>query len=138
MAILADTDAKQNRHEKDLRDALVHQATFHAADLLLMEGYPPGKRFGTFYGQSASLTRFLVARKGPQQFVQFVERADEVGIGVALQECYGFPSIAELDHQWRQDIPKVQRSHDRDGVISSVPVQLTSQASRLTDVSKTQ
>ena len=52
MAILADTPAKQQRHNNDLQDAVAHRTTFHAAELLLMESYPPPAKFGVFYGQS--------------------------------------------------------------------------------------
>ena len=67
MAILADTEAKQKRHERDLQSRdLRYQTTFRAAELFLMEEYPPANRFGTFYGQSASLTDFWLDVRVPQ------------------------------------------------------------------------
>jgi hypothetical protein len=114
MAILADTEAKQERHNKDLRDALMSRTTFHAAELFLMDGYPPPKRFGAFYAQSASLTRFLVGRKGPQDFVKFIEQARENGFDTALRECFNIANAAELDRQWRQNISLVHRVAETD------------------------
>jgi hypothetical protein len=114
MATLADTEAKQERHEKDLRDAIIRRTTFHAAELFLMADYPPPKRFGAFYAQSASLTRFLVGRKGPRDFVKFIERAGEDGFDTALKECYSIANAAELDRLWRQDISLVHRVAERD------------------------
>jgi hypothetical protein len=102
MAILADTNAKQERHFKDLREALASRTTFHAAELLTMEDYPSPNRFGAYYGQSASLTKFLVARKSPDQFVKFINRARERDYDTALRECYEIASVGELDRQWRQ------------------------------------
>lgn len=108
MAILADTDAKQERHFKDLKQAFTSRTTFHVADLLTMENYPSPSRFGTFYGQSASLAKFLVLRKSPEQFTAFIERASTVGYDEALQQCYGISGPPELDRLWRQHLDLVQ------------------------------
>ena len=40
MATLADTEAKQGRHRKDLMAALADGTTFHPANLLVMDDYP--------------------------------------------------------------------------------------------------
>jgi len=104
MAILADTEAKQKRHDRDLQTALRHQTTFRAAELLLMEEYPSASRFGTFYGQSVSLTKFLVGRQGPAEFVKFVELAEDHGFDNAARECYGFANLGDLDRQWRESV----------------------------------
>jgi hypothetical protein len=102
VAILADTKAKQGRHFKDLRDAIASGTTFHVAGLFTMDGYPRSDRFGAFYGQSASLTEFLVSRKAPETFIEFIERADSDGYDKALQHCYGISGLADLDRQWRR------------------------------------
>jgi hypothetical protein len=102
MAILSDSEAKQGRHQTDLQQALAQRTTFHAIELLTMEEYPSSSRFGTFYGQSASLTGFLVSRKNSKLFVEFLNRAREVGYDTALEECYGIASVGELDRQWRE------------------------------------
>jgi hypothetical protein len=104
MAILADTEAKQKRHESDLQTALHHQTTFRAEELILMEEYPSASRFGTFYGQSASLTKFLVARRGAPEFVNFMDCAQKQGFDTAVRECYGFVNLDDLDHQWRESV----------------------------------
>jgi hypothetical protein len=104
MAILADTEAKQKRHDSDLQTALRNQTTFRAAELLLMEDYPSASRFGTFYGQSASLTQFLVARRGAPEFVDFIDCAQKRGFDTAVRECYGFVNLGDLDHQWRESV----------------------------------
>jgi hypothetical protein len=104
IAILADTEAKQGRHFKDLQDAIAGRTTFSVAALVAMDGYPRSDRFGAFYGQSASLTEFLVSRKTPATFIQFIERADSDGYDKALEQYYGISGLADLDRQWRQHI----------------------------------
>ena len=108
MATLADTEAKQGRHRKDLMAALADGTTFHPANLLAMDDYPRADRFGAFYGESVSLTKFLVERATPQQFVDFVERAKQVGYDAALQSCYGINGARELDREWRQSLNPIQ------------------------------
>ncbi|MCI0335254.1 MAG: hypothetical protein L0228_18755 [Planctomycetes bacterium] len=112
IAILADPQAKQGRHRNDLRIAYSNGTAFHAAALLAMEDYPRPDRFGAFYGQSASLTAFLVGRKSPAQFVAFMERARLEGYDSALQGCYEIDGIGELDRQWRQDLDFADSSHN--------------------------
>jgi hypothetical protein len=103
-AILADPKAKQRRHFEDLRSALKQGDEFHAAALLSLDDYPRADRFGVFYGQSASLTEFLVRRQSPQMFIDFVDRANYDGIDKALRECYGFASVSDLHRQWSRQL----------------------------------
>jgi hypothetical protein len=102
IAILADTEAKQGRHFKDLQNAIASRTTFHVANLLMMDEYPRSDSFGAFYGQSASLTEFLVSRKTPESFIEFVDQAGSEGYDKALQRYYGFSGLADLDRQWRR------------------------------------
>lgn len=102
MAMLADTVAKQERHAWDLKQALASGTTFRAAELLAVDDYPASNRFGVFYSESVSLTRFLVSRTGPEQFVKFLERANETGYDTALREYYEIAGVGELDRHWRQ------------------------------------
>lgn len=101
-AILADTEAKRGRHRNDLDDALQRHTTFTAASLMTMEDYPAPDRMGSFYGQSVSLAEFLIDRKQPARFVEFVELAATSGYDAALRQCYGIANVDELDRQWRQ------------------------------------
>ena len=103
-AILADSEAKQQRHYSDLRSGLTTGETFPAALLLTMEGYPPASQWGVFYGQSTSLVKFLVKRKTPDEFIRFIEEATAEGYDAALKKCYGIADARELDRQWRLDM----------------------------------
>jgi hypothetical protein len=108
MATLADTKAKQERHDRDLKESFDHGTTFRAAELLTADEYPAPSRFGAFYGESVSLTRFFVARKSPEQFVNFLERARATGCDAALRECYGIAGAGDLDRQWRQHVSELR------------------------------
>jgi hypothetical protein len=113
IAILADPAAKQGKHQADLQLALANGTSFPAATLLAQDDYPRPDRFGIFYGQSASLTEFLVRRKTPQEFLNFIERAGVVGYDAALRSCYGIENIRELDREWRAALMTARHSNDR-------------------------
>jgi hypothetical protein len=106
-AILADPTAKQGRHHKDLADALVRRIAFRAAELLTRDEYPGQDRMGAFYGQSASLAKFLIERDSPERFVEFIEKATVQGYDAALQKCYGIDGVTELDRQWQRHLKVV-------------------------------
>lgn len=102
IAILADPAAKQARHRNDLKVAVSNGTVFSTALLFAMGNYPQRDRFGAFYGQSASLTEYLVRRRNPAQFVTFIQRAQLEGYDSALQQCYEISSMGELDRLWRK------------------------------------
>jgi len=103
-ATIADTSDKQERHRKDLQKALADGTTFSAAALVASDEFPRIDRWGTFYGESVSLTKFLVNRESPVRFVNFVEAAASNGYDKALKDTYGIKNLAELDHQWRRQL----------------------------------
>lgn len=103
IAILADPESKQGRHRHDLNNAVANGTTFPAGALLTLGEYPRPDQFGVFYGQSASLTEFLVQRKTPEAFLEFIERANLLGYESALRTCYDITSIGELDRKWRDN-----------------------------------
>ena len=103
-ATLADTSDKQERHRKDLRKALAEGTTFSAASLVTTDEFPRIDRWGTFYGESVSLTKFLVERESPVRFVSFIEAAASKGYDKALKDTYGIKNLAKLDHEWRRQI----------------------------------
>ena len=107
-AVLADATDKQYRHACDLQQALAGRATFHAAELLNVGDYPEVGRLGTFYGQSASLVKFLVDREGHARFVDFLDQATNDGYDAALAEHYSIEGVQELDRQWRSHVDAVQ------------------------------
>ena len=103
MAILADPAEKRVRHTRGVRRALVAGSQFRLPELLTLSDYPPAHRWGTFYDQSAALVEYLVARKGQEPFVEFVELSLEHGYEHALREVYDV-DMGQLERQWRASL----------------------------------
>jgi Peptidase MA superfamily len=103
MAILADPREKREQHQRDLRRAVARGTQFRVAELLAFADYPPPDRWGTFYGQSASLVDYLVRQQGHRRFVEFVDLALERGYEDALRRVYGL-GIGELERRWQADL----------------------------------
>ncbi len=97
MAILADSVAKQERHRRDLDEALHLGTPLRVVTLLSLADYPRADLFGAFYGQSIALTEFLISRKTPQWFVEFIECASRRGYDAALREYYDIDGVAALE-----------------------------------------
>jgi hypothetical protein len=100
MAILADSATKRRRHADDFRQAIRQRQQFRLVELLGMDGYPSPARWGCFYGQSADVVSYLVARKSPAEFVKFIERSMTHGASDALRSVYAIDSVAGLEASW--------------------------------------
>ena len=100
IAILADPAEKQRRHQNDFETALAARAEFRLHELVSLADYPAAGRWGTFYGQSASLVRYLVDAADERQFIAFVEASLDRGYDDALRQVYGL-GVAELERRWR-------------------------------------
>jgi hypothetical protein len=104
LALLADTAAKQAAHDVDFRRALDRRGQFRVVELVSLESYPSASRVATFYGQSASLVRFLAAQGNPTRFVDFVEQTTLVGHDAALRAIYGINGVAALESAWLRSL----------------------------------
>jgi hypothetical protein len=107
-AVLADGSEKQYRHARDLQQALSARTTFQAVELLNAGDYPDVARLGTFYGQSASLVKYLVDRAGHARFIAFLAQAKADGYDKALAEHYAIRDVRELDRNWRTAVDSEQ------------------------------
>jgi len=103
IAILADSPQRREGHERALKQAVRRGTQFRLVELLALADYPPPDRWGTFYGQSASLVEYLVAQQGQQRFVEFVELAAAQGCEDALRHVYGV-GITGLEQSWRRQV----------------------------------
>ena len=105
VAILADPDTKVQGHLRDLEQAVATRNAFRVVELFALEDYPPANRWAAFYGQSASLTQFLVSRSdSSEKFVDFVELAMHRGYDAALRDVYQIHDAAELERAWRAQL----------------------------------
>ncbi len=102
IATLADSESKRSLHHRDCRDAIESGAAFRVAELLTLERLSRPEQVAAFYGQSLSLTRFLVAQNDAQELVHFIKHAMEVGYDRAVQKHYGFDTITDLELAWRR------------------------------------
>jgi len=107
IAIFEDSTEKRARHREVVEESWRRGTIPHLSQLMGTDMYPPTDRWGEFYGQSGSLTQFLVEKGSPAALVTFLERAAVIGYDDALRDCYGIDSVAALDAQWRQQLMAV-------------------------------
>jgi hypothetical protein len=101
MAVLADSHDRREGHQRTLKQAVALGTQFRLAELLSLSDYPAAERWGTFYGQSASLVEYLVEQQGHRRFVEFAELAAADGCEDALRRVYGV-GIGELERRWQR------------------------------------
>jgi hypothetical protein len=89
VALQYDPPAKQRLHERDLRVGLQRGAAFTLPELLILKEYPTQDRWGVFYGQSASLVRWLLTKGTAQRLLQSVAETPNGGISRTLRNDYG-------------------------------------------------
>ncbi|MBX6316202.1 MAG: hypothetical protein IRY99_25315, partial [Isosphaeraceae bacterium] len=106
MACLAEPPAEQQRRATDLAKHLDNNLLFHLDALMGVSDYPDGKHWELFYAQSVSLTRFLVERGTPAQFVRFVQAAQRNGYDAELRRVYKIDGLAALERQWLAHVRK--------------------------------
>jgi hypothetical protein len=99
MAVLSEPLAEQQRRATDLTRPLASGRLFRVADLMGME-YPDGQHWPLFYAQSVSLTRFLVERGTPAQFIRFVQASQRNGLEAELKRTYQIDGFADLQKRW--------------------------------------
>ena len=105
-ALLFDGTEKQLGHEDDFRLAQRHGFSFTSADLVALEEYPAdARRQRVFYGQSAALVRWLIARRDAATFIRFVDDIAADGLTTSLKRHYELDSIAFLDSAWKEVPP---------------------------------
>ena len=106
LALLFDTAEKQRGHEADFQDARRRGLAWSAADLLALEDYPAdGPRQKIFYGQSAALVRWLIARRDAATFIRFLDDAAQVGMEAALDRHYAITSLVSVSSAWKEVAP---------------------------------
>lgn len=100
MALLADTHAKQSLHRRDLVLGRQSGRVCRLVQFVSRTSYPAATEIPVFYGQSASLVAFLVARQSAADFVRFLHLAEAAGCDAALSEVYSLGNTSELEHEW--------------------------------------
>lgn len=99
MAVLSEPSGEQRLRAADLEEPLKLGRLFRIEDLMKMD-YPDGQHWSLYYAQSVSLTRFLVERGTPEQFVRFLQRAQQADLETELRRSYQIDGFADLQRQW--------------------------------------
>jgi len=109
IALLFDHADKQAGHEADFRDAWERGLAFSATDLLTLEVYPGDiRRQRVFYGQSAALVRWLIARRDAATFIRFVADAQAGDSASAFERHYDLDRAdmaAVFESAWKEVPP---------------------------------
>ena len=106
LALLFDAAEKQRGHEADFQDARRRGLVWTASELMSMEEYPADtSRQRVFYGQSAALVRWLIARRDAATFIRFLDDAAGGGMDAALRRHYGIDSLASVSSAWKEVAP---------------------------------
>ena len=104
VAVLQDTATKQQAHRQDLLTAIHDNTSVKLQELFALQGYPDNRQRAAFYGESASVVKFLVQRGSAAQFMRFVSRASDVGYDKSLNESYKIENLAKLERLWMTDV----------------------------------
>jgi hypothetical protein len=104
LALLADSQSKQALHQRDLRIGMNRGTVFSVSELLTAKQYPTVDRVSVFYGQCASMARCLYQEGSPEKIHEFAKRSQEIGVNLALKECYGVAGLPDLEQRWRKGL----------------------------------
>jgi hypothetical protein len=99
MAVLAEPPGEQRHRAADLNEPLTSGRVFRMGDLMVMD-YPSAEHWALYYAQSVSLTRFLVERGTPAQFIEFVRGCQRRNHEDELRRVYQIDGYAELQRLW--------------------------------------
>jgi hypothetical protein len=99
MAVLSEPPSEQHLRAADLNEPLSSGRLFNLKQLMTMD-YPEERFWALYYAQSVSLTRFLVEKGSPTQFVQFVQRSQQSGPDAELRRIYNIDGFADLQARW--------------------------------------
>ena len=99
MAVMMEPGHEQKRRAGDLVEPLGRNLLFPIETLMKMD-YPDERYWNLYYAQSVSLTRFLVERGSPSQFVQFLQGAQARGFEAELKRVYKIENFTDLQAQW--------------------------------------
>ena len=108
MSVLSEPEAEQALRAADLAGPLRTGVLF-TPDVLMTTDYPSGAHWSLFYAQSVSMTRFLVDRGTPPQFVQFVKMSQKAGADAALRKVYKIDGVADLESKWKGHAQETMR-----------------------------
>jgi hypothetical protein len=92
-------ESERAKHEQKLREFLRSRRGIAMNKLFLLTEYPDDVL--PMYAQGYSVCQFLIAQRGPQQFVTFLgDYMQRPSWTENIRQHYGYDSLAELQEQW--------------------------------------
>jgi hypothetical protein len=92
-------ESERAKHEQKLREFLRSRRGIAMNKLFLLTEYPDDVL--PMYAQGYSVCQFLIAQRGPQQFVTFLgDYMQRPSWTENIRQHYGYASLAELQEQW--------------------------------------
>jgi hypothetical protein len=84
-----------------------------------MEQFTSPSEVAAFYGQSQSLVQFLIDRRSPSRFVQFLTSSIDQGYDRALREVYEIEDTRQLERLWQRYV--LSKAASANDVVASQP-----------------
>lgn len=100
LAVLSEPTDRIQRHLNTLPKHYQDGLLFKVAHLVKMEDYPDARSVPAFYAQGVSLCDYLVSKRGPLVFTDFLRDGMRSGWDAAVQRHYGMQGCAELEQKW--------------------------------------
>jgi tetratricopeptide (TPR) repeat protein len=100
LAVLSEPPDRIQRHLNNLPQHYRDGLLFKLSHLMNMDSYPDARSVGAFYAEGVSLCDYMVAKKGPLVFTQFLRDGLRGGWEPAIQKHYGLRGYNELEQQW--------------------------------------
>jgi len=92
-------ESEREKHEAKLREFLTSRRGIAMNKLFLLTEYPSDVL--PMYAQGYSVCQFLIAQRGPAQFVAFLgDYMQNPSWTDSIRRHYGYDSLAELQEQW--------------------------------------
>ena len=100
-AILAEDQQEQERNDKLMQKTLKAARQLPLRRLFTLHDYSPDlNKICAFYGQSYSVSRYLIETGGRPKFLDFMKRGYHDGWDEAAQVVYGHPNVEALERAW--------------------------------------
>jgi hypothetical protein len=103
-AIVSEGTAQRAAHRKAFGEMLLGNRQFPLRQLLNMKSYPSD--IPCLYAQGHSVSTFLVAAKGHQTFLSFLQSGMDGDWDEAVRSQYGYQNVEQLERAWLDALDK--------------------------------
>jgi hypothetical protein len=100
MAVLAEPRGRLDRFSRTLHSNRHQGRLVPLEKLFSKDDYPDAALITVFYVESVSVVEYLIAEKGPPEFVKFLKDVTKSGLESSLAKHYDCRSVAALQQRW--------------------------------------